>query len=206
MPKEHKHPAFDTEKAFRLFGIAEEERAVIRRSRTVLLTDSEIDGCTSGELTKDIFILASETSKKPIHLIISSEGGSLWSCLAIIRAIRYAQSRKIKVFAHVFGNAFSAAFLILQACDKRTMGSESLLMMHGISSFPMGDLKNLQTDLDMVKSVTASMCEMVAAKNTAKDLKYHNPQHWAPIMEDSTPRYFRAKEAIDTGLIDEIDL
>lgn len=164
-----------------------------------------MDGCTSSELIKDLILLSLEPSRRPIHLIISSEGGSLWSCLAIIRAIRYVQSRKIRVFGNVFGNAFSAAFLVLQACDKRTMGSESVLMMHGISHFPYGDSKNIKLDQLMIDNVTGQFCGMLATRNTAKDPKFCDPDTLLSQMEEATPNYFDADSALEAGWVDEID-
>ena len=191
--------------AVRFFGLAEEERSAVRRQRTVLLTDQDMDGCTSSEFIKDFFILVAEKTKKPISVIISSEGGSLWSCLAIIRAIRYAQSRDIKVNGHVFGNAFSAAFLVLQACNHRTMGSESILMMHGISHFPFGDSKNIKKDQSMIDSVSSMFCGMLADRNTSENSQYKDSEYLMTLLEESTPNYFDAQLALESGWIDEID-
>lgn len=203
MPKDAK--AMTTKDTLKLFGLVEEERAVIRRNRTVLLTDQEMDGCTSSEFIKDFFILVADKTKKPIEIIISSEGGSLWSCLAIIRAIRHAQAQGIKINGHVFGNAFSAAFLVLQACDKRTMGAESVLMMHGISHFPSGDTKNVKQDQNMIDQVTAQFCGMLSARNTSADPQYKAPETLLTQMEDATPNYYLAEDALKAGWVDEID-
>lgn len=190
---------------FKAFGLVEEERAMIRHQRTVLLTSPELDGVSSSEFIKDFFILTNSGSKKPVHILISSEGGSLWSCLAIIRAIRYAQSKGIKVHGHVFGNAFSAAFFILQACDWRTMGVESVLMMHGISHFPCGDSKNVKQDQNMIDQVSSQFCGMLAARNTSPDPQYKDAETLIAQMEDATPNYFMGEDALKAGWIDEID-
>lgn len=164
------------------FRLIEEERAIIRESRTILLID-EMNNCTSASFIQDMFVMLAGSSRKPISVIISSEGGSLWSCLAIIKAIRYAQANGIKVHGHVFGNAFSAAFLVLQACDHRVAGSESIMMIHGISHFPTGDSKNVKRDQQMIDDVTKQLCKMLYERNTSKNEKYKNEKTCLPSLK-----------------------
>ena len=108
------------------------ERRKLRQNRMVLLI-GDVDGVDRGFI-EDIRILLLEDSTEPITIVISSPGGNVFSGISIIRAIREAQSKGIRIIGEVHGQAMSMAFFILQCCDERRMGSLCTLMAHGVTT------------------------------------------------------------------------
>jgi ATP-dependent Clp protease protease subunit len=94
-------------------------------SRTILL-HGDVDGDMAEKLLQGLHHLTS-ISKRPVTLLINSDGGRLDEAFSMTEAIRHSQCDVLGV---VMGRAYSAAALILQACDKRFMTPGSEMMIH----------------------------------------------------------------------------
>jgi ATP-dependent protease ClpP protease subunit len=177
------------------------ERELLRDLRIICLT-GDIDDVTATEFIQDMTLLTSK-SKKPITIIFASNGGEVDSGLACVRAIKGAQSKKIKVIGTVYGHCMSMAFLVLQCCDTRIMGTGDILMAHGITAFRFGDIRNHKAETKLLEFWQKYFAHVVASR--CKDKKKFCTDYWITALADQMPQYFTSKECLDMGLIDDIE-
>ena len=148
-----------------------------------------------------------EGGAKEIKLIISCEGGDLYDGMAIVRAIRWAQAAGVKVVGHVFGQAQSMAFMVLQYCDERVMGVGDVIMCHGISLGIQGDKHDMDAEQKQMEFFLELFASLLASRCTAKDEKhkFRSPVTWAEMLQSNTPVYFTCEEATEYGLVDRVE-
>ncbi len=180
-------------------NILASEREILR-SRGIITIVDDIDSCTAFDFIQDMTILSGE-GREEILLLISSGGGSVDFGLAFIRAIKKAQAKGKKVYGHVYGQAMSMAFLVLQCCDVRIMGSGDILMMHGITEFTHGDIKNLDSEQKLLKSWQQYFSKLISSRC---NLKY-DEVYWHQVLADRTPQYYASDECKEMGLIDIVE-
>lgn len=172
------------------------------KRRTIYL-DSRVDSCVAATLNRELGILAEEPG--PITLRISSNGGSVESEMSIVDAINEAQVKGCKITGEVYGHGMSAAFMILQACDTRRMGRNAVLMVHGITSWTVGDLRDLEAETKLLQRMQIDGANMLANRSTASvDSKYCTAEFWLDILKANTAIYLFPDEALEWGMVDEV--
>ena len=131
---------------------------------------------------------------RDINLNIASYGGDVYSMLGIID---YFKSLPVKVNTHCLGACMSAAAVIL-ACGtgKRTMTSNSTVMVHEGSAFEAGKTSDVLKGADHLKKLQKNI-NRILGEVTNKDQKF-----WERVSQHDT--YLTAKECLDYGLVDEI--
>jgi ATP-dependent protease ClpP protease subunit len=184
------------------------ERRLLRDRRTIVLT-GEVDATMARAAVEDLTILAETPNidSVPITIIMNSPGGHVEYGIAIIEAIRHCQRHDVKVVGVVMGHAMSMMSYILQACDKRICGRFSWLMVHGFSGSEFGaDKQNHKAQGDLLEGLTTQAAELYTAANTSKGHKEcHDQEHWEKILDSNLPQFYSAVQALDIGLIDEIE-
>ena len=131
----------------------------------------------------------------PVTLKINSGGGNMIEGLAMVD---YIKSINQQVTGIVEGMAASMAGIILQACDKRIMTSNSRLMIHKAQIATGGDSDALAAALELVKQEDEKIVNILV-EATGKDQEA--VLEW---MKPGTNKWFNAKEALAAGLIDKI--
>ena len=174
------------------------------RDKNIVILEGEVD-YSCQEIMEDFELLTTE-GKKIIRLIISSEGGDMFDGLAIMRAIKKAQSNGIKVIGDVYGKAQSMAFLILQCCDERAMGKYCSCMCHGVTTAMMGDIKDVDAQQKLLQKYQMDFARLIADRSTAPaKSEYKEIGYWHAILGDNTPQFYSAGECMAMGLIDKIE-
>lgn len=128
--------------------------SVITSNRKIVFSGS-INEESTAELIAALLSMNCYTDEE-VTLIINSGGGHLDDGIGIYDCIR---SLPYKTHGIVFGQASSAAVLILQACTMRTIGENSIIMVHagsvGIDArHPEETFKQVKTSVDMVRRTT----------------------------------------------------
>jgi len=177
------------------------------RDHQIISLSYEIENGEAKEIVEDLNIIAfSGDIHKPITFLISSPGGDAFAGTVVIHAIQEVQRKGFNVVGYVYGRAMSMAFFILQCCDKRIMGHYDHLMCHGITSGFCGDMKNIDAEQKIMKKMQEDFANLIAARSTAPEgSKYRNPSYWANELLDNTPKYYDCDEALEMGLIDEVE-
>lgn len=133
--------------------------------------------------------------RKPINLIINSEGGDMMQALTIIDIIT---ASKTPVHTYVIGMAYSAAFLIALCGAKRFGTKNSTYLFHeGMAGF-MGDAHKLLQGVQFYKNTLLKKTKKIVLDNS----KIDNDMYEEHVKDDW---FFDANEAIKLGVIDEID-
>ena len=133
--------------------------------------------------------------RRPIHILINSEGGDMMEALAIIDAIK---GSKTPVYTHVIGEAYSAAFLIT-LCGKKRFGTENstYLFHEGMAGF-MGDAHKLNQAVQFYKNTLLRKTRKIILDNS----KISEDAYEEHIKDDW---FFDANEAAKLGVIDDIN-
>jgi len=172
--------------------------------RREVYLDSYVGEDTASILVREISFLAETPA--PITIRISSNGGSVESELAIVDALRAAQRKGCKVIGEVYGHGMSAAFEVLQACDVRRMGKSAILMVHGITAWTVGDLRDLNAEQKLLARLHKDQAAFHAVRSTAPEgSKYRTVEFWLKILESATPVYLFPDDALEWGVVDEVE-
>ena len=153
--------------------------------RIIWLT-GDIDRETIVQALKGLSVL-DRMSEEPIQLVINSEGGDMVQGFALIDAIRHCRS---DIIGMVRGDAQSAAFVILQACDIRRASKNSVLMTHAGN-------RTTAFDLRIDKRADQIVLDRLRVKDTS----------WTMTKLDkkqSADWYMFPDEALELGLVDEV--
>lgn len=156
-----------------------------------------IDKGTVDELARvmlDFFLERREL----ILVLIFSNGGLLRPALEIFDLLRLFPGRKIGL---VFGKAYSAASIILQACDKRyATPNSSILIHHGRCNEVNLDMLHSEDKLNAFLKEERELSEhtySIFVNRTGK-----SRDEICSLCLRNTPIF--VKEAIEFGLIDEV--
>jgi ATP-dependent protease ClpP protease subunit len=177
---------------------------VLLRENRIISISGEISEGDGQIFLQDIEILCLD-GNDPITIDILSPGGDIFEGFTIIRAIKLAQSKGIKVIGRVCGFALSMAFIILQCCNERKMGNYCVLMCHGATASSLGDIKDLDAQKKMLQIYRDFVSKIIATRNTSKKKDYKLVSYWYAILEDNTPLYYNSTESIETGLVDIVE-
>lgn len=160
------------------------------KSNTFLITD-EITVHTYQNFERALVTL---DTKKPIKIKICSEGGDIYSTLAIVGRMR---SSKIKFVTEAYGCALSAAGLILAAGHKRYMSRHAYFMNHR-GNYPVtGEHNTKVSTVAHMEQVDRDWCELMG-QFTKKPAQY-----WYD-SSNSGDNYLSAYQCKEYGVVDEI--
>ena len=124
-----------------------------------------------------------------IELIISSYGGDLDHALAVYKLLKPVGD---KVTAKVIGKVASAATVILLSADKRIADQDAELLIH----FPSTELRGTADELE------ETAMELRKYEGKLKEI-YSGIAGAETLLKEE--RWLTAKEALDAGLITEIE-
>ena len=141
---------------------------------------------------------------KPLHVRICSPGGSLADGLAICALLRDHGH----VHAHIQGMTASAATVLAMGCERITMTPESVMLIHNASYMLLEweqankeRLAEKQAEYDALRKNLATLDATMARLYSARTGR---PEYeMATLMGEE--RWLTAQEALDLGLIDEIE-
>ncbi len=160
-------------------------------SRTLYVGDIE-DGAASLFL-KSLHVLLVHSSE-PVHIMLNSKGGDLLDAFGMYDAIRTASTT---VTCEVFGHCMSAGVLIAQACDRRLIHENALVMIHNPSHVLEGDSYSTET-WGKWAGVIRKKLFRILAKHTEKPIAF-----WERRCARGD-RLYDAQSAVDVGLFDSI--
>lgn len=148
---------------------------------------------TSGQIAREI--LAAEAAYKNIDVRINSNGGEVYTGIAIFNALR---NSKANIRIYIDGIAASMASVIALCGKPVEMSKYARLMLHSVSGGCYGNKNELKSVLNEIESLEDTLCQMYAAKlgQSADEIKaayFDGEDHW-----------LTADEALSLGLIDGI--
>jgi len=134
-----------------------------------------------------------EAGPPPIHLHIHSYGGDLFAGFAAAEAVRKS---RVPVHTHVEGGAASAATIFSVMGVHRTIGENSFILIHQLSSGFWGKYEEWKDETKNNDLLMARLHAIYAERTRLPKKK----------VEEILKRdlWFDAKKALKCGLVDEI--
>lgn len=136
-----------------------------------------------------------EIKADKIIVNIDSFGGDVNHGISIHDLLKF---NKAEIETRVTGMTASAATIIAQAGDTRTMSDNALYLVHNASSFAWGNKKSMEATIKDLEKVDGVMSN-VYAKRSGK-----SAEHFENLMNESNGEgvWLDADETLDNGLID----
>lgn len=165
-------------------GEVNEERAADLISALLVLSQTKEEG---------------EERAKPIKLYVSTYGGSADEMFGIYDVVNFC-----KQFCDIetigLGKVMSAGTLMLASGTKgkRKIGKHCRVMIHSVNGGQVGDLHNLQNELEQTVSLQDSYIQAMSDETnmTKKQIR--------DLIDRKVNVYLTAEQAIEKGLADEI--
>ena len=173
------------DKAMNLFNKLYEDR--------IILLHEPIRAESMSAITAQLMFLNAKDSTLPIHLYISSPGGSVMDGFAIIDTMNLIEA---PVYTYTMGLAASMGALIFLCGSQRYMLPNSELMLHQ----PLGGVQGQATDIEITANRILKMKKKI---NLIISDNSNIPKNKVQQMIDRD-RYFDAQESVEKGLADEI--
>lgn len=165
---------------------------------------SEVDRASAMRLNREIQTLADEQVYEsqvrgrgiaPIRLHIQSNGGSIFSGLAITDQILRVRS-VVPVYTFVDGCCASAATFFSIVGSRRYISQNAYMLIHQVSSFMWGkfsefqdEMKNLERFMDRIKKMYAKYTKLP-------------PERLEELLKHDI--WFTPEECLEYGMVDEI--
>lgn len=135
--------------------------------------------------------------KKEIHIYVNSEGGSVFSALAIYNMIKQIKNKTV---AHVLGLAASAAGWMIASASKIIMPTNALLMLHLPKIYVFGNKKELYNSiaqLEQVEDIIASSFIRKNSKLTKEEIKR--------MINEKDEIWLTGEDAYKLSFVDELE-
>jgi len=159
----------------------------------IILLHEQVMPESMSTITAQLMFLNAQDSQAPIHLYISSPGGSVMDGFAIIDTMNLIEA---PVYTYTMGLAASMGALIFLCGSKRYMLPNAELMLHQ----PLGGVQGQATDIEITANRILKMKKKINHMISDKcNMGFDEIQQM--IDRD---RYFDAEESVEKGLADEI--
>ena len=164
-------------------------------SRIVML-HSEINEHTIAFVISQLFHLASQ-NHKPIHLVISTYGGSVDEMLSLYDVIKFLPC---PVHTIALGKVMSAGVLLLASGVKgsRMIGKSARIMIHPVSGTVGGDVFTVQNEANEQRRLHDLMIDCLC-KETKMSKKVIDE-----IMKAGHDYFMLPTDAIKMGIVDKV--
>lgn len=161
----------------------------------VLMITEPVDDHMMGVIVSQLLYLEAEDSEEPIHMYISSPGGSVMAGLAILDTMTLISA---PVHTYAMGMVASMAAVLFSSGEKghRYIMPHAEVMIHQ----PLGDTSGQASDIEIQAKHILNL-----KKRLYKILSNATGKHVKTIEKESDrDNYFEAPEAIKFGLADTI--
>jgi ATP-dependent Clp protease protease subunit len=161
----------------------------------VLMITEPVDDHMMGVIVSQLLYLEAEDSEEPIHMYISSPGGSVMAGLAILDTMQLITA---PVHTYAMGMVASMAAVLFTSGEKghRYIMPNAEVMIHQ----PLGGTSGQASDIEIQAKHILNL-----KKRLYKILSQATGKHVKTIEKESDrDNYFEAQEAIKFGLADTI--
>ena len=161
----------------------------------IIFMGTAVDDNIANIVVAQLLFLESADAKKDVLMYINSPGGSVYAGLGIYDTMQYVRPDVATVCTSLAAS-MGAVLLAGGAAGKRSALPHARVMIHQ----PSGGAQGRSTDIEITAREIVKIREElyeILADHTGKDIK--------TIEKDSdSDKWFRAPEAKDYGLIDEV--
>lgn len=135
-------------------------------------------------------------SNSPIHLLLSTYGGSVDEMFSLYDTIKFIQAPVVTVG---LGKVMSAGTLLLASGEKgkRMIGRTSRVMLHALSGGVAGNIFDIQNDVKEMSRLQGQMVDFLVEESTMTKTQVED------IM-GKRDHYLTAEQAVKYGIVDVI--
>ena len=153
----------------------------------------------SAKQFQDEIAAAHNTGQKVIPIVIDSYGGQLYSLMAMISAIRYAE---LPVATIVEGKAMSCGAILFSFGEDglRFMDPDATLMIHDVSSMEHGKVEEIKASAEEAERLNQKVYTMMARNCGKKDDYFLKLVH----KKGHADWYLDADDAKKHGLVNQL--
>ena len=163
----------------------------------IIYVQEDIDSDVASKFIKLLKYLDKTTGD--IEIVLNSDGGCVTSGLAMHDAIKSCIN---PVTIKCYGSVMSIASVILQAADHRIMSPYCRMMIHRGSTELAGEYNTVVKAMKEEAELDKIMCSIYYDRITYVNQDFKKNQ-LEKMMDTDT--YLSAQQALDLGLIDEIE-
>ena len=149
-----------------------------------------------GDTAKDLADALKGVQGDTIDVHLNSPGGDIFDGLAIYQALK---DHPANVTVRIDGLAASIASVIAMAGDKIVMAPKASMMIHDGWTMSVGNAAELRKTADLLDKQSQIIASVYADRNTLG----FSEDHFRALMREET--WFSADEALEAGLIDEVE-
>ncbi len=162
--------------------------------RIIVITE-QIDDHMMGVIVSQLLYLEAEDSEEPIHIYISSPGGSVMAGLAILDTMQIINA---PVYTYAMGMVASMAAVIFTCGEKghRYILPNAEIMIHQPLGGTSGQASDIEIQANHIIGLKKRLYKIIA-KATGKNVRTIE-------KESDRDNYFEATKAIEFGLADTI--
>lgn len=136
--------------------------------------------------------------KRPIEILINSNGGSCTDGLSLIALIESMISSGYKIITTNMGRAFSMGFMLAISGSERRCYNHARYMIHDVSTGTFGKLQQIQEDADETKIIRNMMYDIVCDKTNI------TKEQLIDWQEHKVDKFFSAEEALNLKITDKL--
>jgi ATP-dependent Clp protease protease subunit len=164
-------------------------------SRLVVL-HGDVNESSISMVVAQLLHLASQ-NHKPIHLVISTYGGSVDEMFTLYDTIKFLPC---PIHTIALGKVMSAGVLLLASGAKghRMIGKSARIMIHPVSGGAVGNIFEVINDTKEQKRLQDQMVDAIVKETKTSKLKIET------IMKTGHDVYLLPDEAIKLGIVDKI--
>ena len=135
-----------------------------------------------------------------VELVLSTHGGTAADMFSLYDTIRWCREEGTPILTTGIGKVMSAGVLLLSAGSKgkRKIGQNCRVMLHGVASGHVGQIHNLENELDEAKW-TQDRYVKALVKETNMTAAYIKK-----LFDRRQNVYLTAEEAVELGIADEV--
>lgn len=143
-------------------------------------------------------LLLATQNHKPIHLVLSTYGGSVDEMFSLYDTIKFLPA---PVHTVALGKVMSAGVLLLASGvkGKRLIGASSRIMMHPISGGAMGNIFEVENQTNEMRALQDRMVTMLARETKMKKSYIERT-----VMGRKIDHYLTPEQAIELGIADKV--
>jgi len=162
--------------------------------RVIMITE-QIDDQMMGVIVSQLLYLEAEDSEEPIHIYISSPGGSVMAGLAILDTMQLISA---PVYTYAMGMVASMAAVIFTCGESgyRYILPNAEVMIHQPLGGTQGQASDIEIQANHIIKLKKRLYKIIA-KATGKNVRTIE-------KESDRDNYFEAAKAIEFGLADTI--
>ena len=156
-----------------------------------------IDAVMVEKVVPRLIALEQEDSDQTVVIVIDSEGGYVYSALAIYDVMK---SVKNQIRTVCVGKAMSAAAVLLAAGTKgiRFIGRHATVLVHEVSSGTWGTISQIEVDVEEARRLKDLLVDVLTKETGQRKAIIRK------LMRDSHDNFMTPKVAIELGLADMI--